>query len=49
VPHLTAAIEDIGSPNGEATFEYRLHLVINGIRATVNARERRSVAGDKLG
>ena len=32
VPHLAAAIADIGSPNGDGTFEYGLRLIINGIR-----------------
>ena len=35
VPHLAAAIADIGSPNGDSTFEYGLHLIINGIRGTL--------------
>ena len=35
VPHLAAAIADIGSPNGDSTFEYGLHLIVTGIRATM--------------
>lgn len=35
LPHLAAAIEDIGSPSGQATFEYGLLLVINGVRTTL--------------
>ena len=33
VPHLVAAIDDIGSPNGEGAFEYGLQLIIDGVRA----------------
>ena len=33
VSHLDAAMHDTGSPNGEGTFEYGLHLIIDGIRA----------------
>jgi len=33
VPHLDAAMHDVGSPNGEGTFEYGLHLIVDGIRA----------------
>jgi TetR/AcrR family tetracycline transcriptional repressor len=35
VPHLAAAIDDIGSPSGDSTFEYGLHLIINGIRTAL--------------
>lgn len=35
VPHLAAAIDDIGSPNGEATFEYGLQLIIDGVRGAL--------------
>jgi TetR/AcrR family transcriptional regulator, tetracycline repressor protein len=34
-PHLATAIDDIGSPNGDSTFEYGLHLIITGIRTTL--------------
>ncbi len=36
VPHLAAAMDDIGSPNGDGTFEYGLRLIINGIRDTLS-------------
>jgi TetR/AcrR family tetracycline transcriptional repressor len=36
VPHLAAAMDDIGSPNGDGTFEYGLRLIINGIRETLS-------------
>ena len=35
VPHLAAAIDDIGSPNGESTFEYGLQLIIAGVRVAL--------------
>lgn len=35
VPHLVAAIDDIGSPNGEGAFEYGLQLIIDGVRVAV--------------
>jgi hypothetical protein len=38
VPHLDAAMHDIGSPNGEGTFEYGLHLIIDGIRLALRSR-----------
>jgi TetR/AcrR family transcriptional regulator, tetracycline repressor protein len=37
VPHLDAAMHDIGSPNGEGTFEYGLHLIIDGIRTALHS------------
>jgi TetR/AcrR family tetracycline transcriptional repressor len=46
VPHLAAAIEDIGSPSGEATFEYGLHVVINGVRGTLNHKARSRARDD---
>ena len=30
-------MHDIGSPNGEGTFEYALHLIVNGIRAALHS------------
>jgi TetR/AcrR family tetracycline transcriptional repressor len=33
VSHLDAAIAEIGSPNGDGTFEYGLRLIVDGIRA----------------
>jgi TetR/AcrR family transcriptional regulator, tetracycline repressor protein len=36
-PHLDAAMHDIGSPNGENTFEYGLHLIVDGIRAALHS------------
>jgi TetR/AcrR family transcriptional regulator, tetracycline repressor protein len=38
VPHLAAAINDVGPPDGEDTFEYGLALIIAGIRATLESR-----------
>ena len=37
VPHLDAAMHDIGSPNGEGTFEYGLYLIVDGIRAALHS------------
>lgn len=37
-PHLDAAMHDIGSPNGEGTFEYGLHLIVDGIRTALHNR-----------
>jgi hypothetical protein len=36
VPHLAAAIAGIGSPHGDSTFEFGLHLIIDGIRTTLS-------------
>ena len=36
VPHLDAAMHDVGSPNGEGTFEYGLHLIVDGIRTALH-------------
>jgi TetR/AcrR family tetracycline transcriptional repressor len=38
VPHLDAAMHDIGSPSGEGTFEYGLHLVVDGIRTALHSQ-----------
>jgi TetR/AcrR family tetracycline transcriptional repressor len=38
VSHLDAAIAEIGSPNGEETFEYGLRLIIDGIRIALGNR-----------
>jgi TetR/AcrR family transcriptional regulator, tetracycline repressor protein len=35
VPHLDAAMHETGSPNGEGTFEYGLHLILDGIGGTL--------------
>jgi TetR/AcrR family transcriptional regulator, tetracycline repressor protein len=35
VPHLDAAMHETGSPSGEGTFEYGLHLILDGIRGTL--------------
>jgi len=35
-PHLDAAMHGIGSPNGEGTFEYGLHLIVDGIRTALH-------------
>lgn len=43
VPHLDAAIDDIRSPNGEGTFEYGLHLIIDGIRSALGSRRASSL------
>jgi TetR/AcrR family tetracycline transcriptional repressor len=32
VPHLDAAMDLINSPNGDGTFEYGLHVIVDGIR-----------------
>ena len=32
---MDAAIEEIGSPNGEGAFEYGLHIIVGGIRSAV--------------
>ena len=37
VPHLDAAMHDVGSPNGEGTFEYGLHVIVDGIRAALHS------------
>ena len=37
VPQLNAAMHDVGSPNGEGTFEYGLHLIVDGIRAALRS------------
>jgi TetR/AcrR family transcriptional regulator, tetracycline repressor protein len=37
-PHMDAAIAEIGSPNGEGTFEYGLCLIIDGIRVALSTR-----------
>ena len=37
VPHLDAAMRDIGSPNGEGTFEYGLCLIVDGIRTALRS------------
>lgn len=37
VPHLDAAMHDVGSPNGEGTFEYGLHLIVDGIRTALHS------------
>jgi len=34
-PRMDAAIEEIGSPNGEGAFEYGLHIIVDGIRSAV--------------
>ncbi|HEY1169271.1 MAG TPA: TetR/AcrR family transcriptional regulator C-terminal domain-containing protein [Candidatus Limnocylindrales bacterium] len=34
-PRMDAAIEEIGSPNGEGAFEYGLHIIVGGIRSAV--------------
>jgi TetR/AcrR family tetracycline transcriptional repressor len=36
-PHLDAAMHDIGSPNGEDTFEYGLQLIVDGIRTALHS------------
>ena len=38
VPHLAAAMADVGSPSGDRTFEYGLHLIISGVRTTMDDR-----------
>ena len=35
VPHLDAALHDIGSPSGEGAFEYGLQVIVDGIRAAL--------------
>ena len=30
-------MHDVGSPNGEGTFEYGLHLIVDGIRAALHS------------
>ena len=37
VSHLDAAMHDIGSPNGEGTFEYGLRLIVDGIHAALHS------------
>ena len=44
-PHLDAAMRDIGSPNGAGTFEYGLHLIIDGIRAALRSHPTSMNAG----
>ena len=43
VPRLDAAMHDVGSPNGEGTFTYGLHLIVDGI---ASARPATAGAGD---
>lgn len=31
-PHLSAAIDEVGAPSGEETFEYGLGLIVEGVR-----------------
>ncbi len=37
VPNLDAAMHDVGSPNSEGTFEYGLHVIVDGIRAALHS------------
>ena len=30
-------MHDVGSPNGESTFEYGLHLIVDGIRTALHS------------
>jgi TetR/AcrR family transcriptional regulator, tetracycline repressor protein len=45
VPHLDAAMHDIGSPNGEDTFEYGLQLIVDGIRTALHSHTTSGRAG----
>ena len=38
-------MRDIGSPNGVGTFEYGLHLIIDGIRAALRSHPTSMNAG----
>ena len=46
VPHLDAAMHDVGSANGGGTFEYGLHLIVDGIRAALHTHARSGNAGE---
>lgn len=34
-PHLVAALEEIGDPNGEGTFEFGLRMIVDGMRTAL--------------
>jgi TetR/AcrR family tetracycline transcriptional repressor len=41
LPTLVAALAETGDPNGDATFEHGLKLIIDGMRATLDHRRER--------